>query len=268
MSRSILHPKNALFHRRWPGILALLLAGFTTIAFASSGQSVIAAPLHIPLTQSQSTTADLIISEYVDGPGNDRAIEIFNGTGSPIALDDYVLEVYSGSNGNSGTPSTLQLSEVDPSIATGTTIVVVSSGSSAALQSFYPWNELLFDGDDAIVLRNTRVSGVNIVDSFGQVGGVPAGGAWTGSGVSTKSTGLRRKQDVCAGRVNATDPFDPAVQWNQHPNNDYTNLGIHSVVCQQPVINEFVFNHYGSNSQEYIEVRSGRPSPTMLTPCW
>ncbi len=257
MPRSIMHPKNALSHRRLLGILALflLVAGFVMLAFGLSGRPAIAAPL----SQTQSTTADLIISEYIDGNGNDRAIEIFNGTGSPIALNDYVLEVYSSSNGNSGTPSTLQLSLVAPSIATGATIVVVSTGSSAALQSFYQWNELLFDGDDAIVLRNQRVSGANIVDSIGQIGSVPAGGAWTGSGVSTKSTDLRRKQDVCVGRVNATDPFDPALQWNQHPNNDYTNLGIHAVVCVQPVINEFVFNHYGSNSQEYIEVRFRAP---------
>ena len=53
----------------------------------------------------------------------------------------------------------------------------------------------------------------------------------------------------------ATAPFDPSLQWNQYPNTDYTNLGVHSVVCPLPRINEFVFNHVGSNNNEYIEVR-------------
>lgn len=259
LTRPIRHLEQPPSLRSWPSILALLFAGFITILLASGGQSVMAAPLPAPLSQSPSTTADLIISEYIDGPGNDRAIEIFNGTGSPVPLAGYVLEVYNSSNGNSGTPYTLDLSLVAPSISTGSTIVVVSAGSSAALQSFYQWDELLFDGNDAIVLRNEGVTGENIVDSFGQLGSVPASGAWTDNGVTTKSTDLRRKPDVCTGRVNATDPFAPALQWNQYLNTDYTNLGVHSVVCIQPVINEFVFNHYGSNSHEYIEIRFRAP---------
>ena len=38
---------------------------------------------------------DLIISEYLHGPSNSKAIEIFNGTGEGINLSNYDLAVYS-----------------------------------------------------------------------------------------------------------------------------------------------------------------------------
>lgn len=42
--------------------------------------------------------SDLIISEYVEGSGNNKAIEIYNGTGESVSLDDYVIRI--AQNGN------------------------------------------------------------------------------------------------------------------------------------------------------------------------
>ncbi len=229
-------------------MLALLFAGVMTIALASGGQSVVAAPL----SQSGSPTEDLIISEYLDGEGNDRAIEIYNGTGSPISLDNYDLEVYSSNTGNREVSGKLKLSEVAPSIGTGTAIVVVGKDSSPALDSFYEWDELFFDGNDAIILRKDS----NTVDSIGQFNYVPPGGAWSDNGVTTKESDLRRKPNVCVGRANDSAPFYPSREWSQFPNNIVTDLGKHTELdCVTPVINEFVLNHVGSNDYEFIEVK-------------
>lgn len=37
---------------------------------------------------------DLIISEYVEGSSNNKAIEIYNGTGETVNLSDYSVELY------------------------------------------------------------------------------------------------------------------------------------------------------------------------------
>jgi hypothetical protein len=51
---------------------------------------------------------DLLISEYIEGSSNNKAIEIFNGTGAPVDLSNYKLELYS--NGSAPPSSTLILS--------------------------------------------------------------------------------------------------------------------------------------------------------------
>src|SRR4051812_47349277 len=52
-------------------------------------------------------TTDLIISEYVEGSSNNKAVEIYNGTGSAVNLSQYKLELYT--NGSSAIQSSLAL---------------------------------------------------------------------------------------------------------------------------------------------------------------
>ncbi|HPT72081.1 MAG TPA: lamin tail domain-containing protein, partial [Candidatus Cloacimonadota bacterium] len=42
------------------------------------------------IVMAQAT--DLFISEYVEGTSNQKAIEIFNGTGAPVDLSQYSLK--------------------------------------------------------------------------------------------------------------------------------------------------------------------------------
>ena len=59
----------------------------------------------IPLTTEAATKAaeDLIISEYIEGSSYNKAIELYNGTGSDVDLSQY-LNHYSNSGfkGNAG----------------------------------------------------------------------------------------------------------------------------------------------------------------------
>lgn len=52
--------------------------------------------------------SDLFISEYVEGPGNNNAIEIYNPTSNAINLAGYTINRYS--NGAVSNPATWQLS--------------------------------------------------------------------------------------------------------------------------------------------------------------
>ena len=51
--------------------------------------------------------SDLFISEYVEGPGNNNAIEIYNPTNGTIDLQGYIINRYS--NGSSSGPEAWQL---------------------------------------------------------------------------------------------------------------------------------------------------------------
>ena len=56
---------------------------------------------------SAQDCSELFISEYVEGPGNNNAIEIYNPTGSTIDLSEYSINRYG--NGASTSPDSWPL---------------------------------------------------------------------------------------------------------------------------------------------------------------
>ncbi|NQT77594.1 MAG: lamin tail domain-containing protein [Bacteroidetes bacterium] len=126
--------------------------------------------------------SDLFISEYVEGSGNNKAIELYNPTNNPINLGDYMLVRYS----NGGTiPYSVDLGGM---IQPKSTFVVVldkrdPAGTGleqpvdSALQlkadiflcPIYEVNRMMyFNGNDAVSLE--RISNGEVVDLFGFVG--------------------------------------------------------------------------------------------------
>jgi hypothetical protein len=263
LSRSILrHTIDFMQHSNWISSLAMLIVLLGTGLAAFNQQAATAAPL----AQNEPYASDLIISEYIDGANNDKAIEIYNGTNSIITLNDYVLEVYNGNNNNGTVLDTFSFRDanIEP-LGSGVALVIVNSNASSSMQisGSIPWSGLVFDGDDAIVLRNTRVDGNNVVDSIGRIG---RRGPWSNNGVSTQDEGLRRKPHICFGRINADAPFDPSIGWTRHGNSDYRDLGNHTVDCtlphpDVPIINEFVFRHIGGGDPEYVEIKGPVAAP-------
>ena len=49
----------------------------------------------IAISLNAQDCSDLFISEYVEGPANDNAIEIYNPTTAPINLSGYTVNRYS-----------------------------------------------------------------------------------------------------------------------------------------------------------------------------
>jgi len=71
--------------------IALLLALF----FALPG-SAVASSMDAVAQQTQSPTAlptELFFSEYVEGSGNNKALEIYNGTSGSVDLSTYTIEL-------------------------------------------------------------------------------------------------------------------------------------------------------------------------------
>jgi len=180
---------------------------------------------------AHAQTSDLLISEYVEGSGTNKAIEIYNGTGAAVDLDSgqYRLELYS--NGSTSITNSLVLTG---SIADGDVLVLCNATDSGITSRCDVTNTgtINFNGDDALVLRKNSASAGSgdVVDSFGQLGTDP-GSEWGTGDQSTADNTIRRKDTVCAGDTNPSDAFDPSGEWDGFANGTYDGLGSHSADC-------------------------------------
>ena len=175
---------------------------------------------------------ELIITEYIEGSSNNKAIEIFNGTGSAINLASagYSLQMYF--NGNASAGLTINLTGT---VAAGDVYVIAQASASAAIlaQADQTNGSGWFNGDDAVALRK----GTTIVDVIGQIGFDP-GTEWGTGLVSTADNTLRRKASFCAGEPNGSDAFNPASEWDGFATDTFGGLGAHAASCSttnQPV---------------------------------
>ena len=177
------------------------------------------------LVGAGTAQASIIISEYVEGSSNNKAIELFNTGATTVDLDDgqFVIQFYS--NGNS-TPSTTI--DLVGTIAPWDTFVLADDGAVLGILPDQTSSSSFFNGDDAVVLRQGGSSG-SILDVIGQVGFDP-GTQWGSGLVSTADNTLRRKPTILSGDTDPNDSFDPSVEWIGFDKDTFDGLGAHSVV--------------------------------------
>lgn len=168
-----------------------------------------------------AAASDLFISEYVEGSGSEKYIEIFNGTGGSVDLSDYALVLYvngsssqNNSNNLSGTLNDGEVVVYRNSSATNTAIAT----SLAAIN---------FNGDDAIALWNRNTA--SWADIFGRIGEDP-GSAWTDGAFSTVDKTLVRKSSVMGGVTSNPGSGFPTLgtEWDQYGTSDESHLGSHT----------------------------------------
>jgi hypothetical protein len=180
-----------------------------------------AAALWVPSTAG-ATPTELFLSEYVEGTGNNRALELFNGTGAPVDLSagGYNVRLYTN-----GSPSPSFTVFLAGTVSPGDVFVLASSFADPAVlaQANQTTTSFPMTGDDAVVLRK----GGQVIDSIGQVG-VDPGTEWGTGMTSTMDNTLRRKSSVEAGDPNPWDAFDPASEWEGFPTDTFDGLGWHA----------------------------------------
>jgi predicted extracellular nuclease len=175
--------------------------------------------------RAEAVASDLLISEYVEGSGNSKAIEVFNGTGSPVVMGaggvDYAVRTFS--NGQTTASSTIALSGT---IAPGDVFVLAHQAADPTVlaQADQLTGVGWFNGNDAVVLAKS--AGTQVVDAIGQVGFDP-GVEWGSGLTSTMDNTLRRKSGIEAGDTDPADVFDPVIQWDGFANNTFGGLGAH-----------------------------------------
>jgi hypothetical protein len=188
-------------------VLSAILAGFLIAPVAA-----IAAP------------TELFFSEYIEGSSNNKALEIFNGTGAAINLGTLGYNVQMFFNGSATAGLTINLVGT---VANGDVFVLAQSAAVAAIlaQADQTNGDGWFNGDDAVVLRR----GLTVIDAIGQIGFDP-GSEWGTGLTSTADNTLRRKSDIGAGDANGTDAFDPSLEWEGFATDTFGGLGSHTYV--------------------------------------
>ncbi len=170
--------------------------------------------------------ADLLISEYVEGSSFNKAVELYNGTGSAIDLgaERYYLRFYFNGNTTAGTSVALS-----GTVANGGVFVLAEDSADPAIlaEADQLSGASFFNGDDAVVLfRDSTV----VVDAIGQVGFDP-GDEWGTGDTSTQNNTLRRQSDACVADADTSDVFDPADDYVGFPQDTFDGLGSASFDC-------------------------------------
>lgn len=187
---------------------------------------------------SGTFATDLLISEYVEGSGNNKYIEIYNGTGSTVDLSNYRLKLYS--NG-SGTATGLSDVALTGTLAHGACIVYKNSSASLTLPegvTAINKSAVYFNGDDAVALVKVVNEVEEFVDIFGMIGQDP-GTQWTADGgYTTLNKTLVRKSSVTEGvsvnpsgySADDTSAFETlGTEWDVYDQDTSSYLGSHTM---------------------------------------
>jgi hypothetical protein len=141
----------------------------------------------------------LLFSEYLEGSGSTKALEIFVVSGDSLEGCD-MLTYFNGAS----EPSRVALH--GPVKANDVYVLCSSQLAQAEPERCDRSTNLTFNGNDAVALACAGT----VLDVFGQIGFDP-GAAW-GDGLSVDHT-LRRSCSVTQGRVDGSEPFDPSLEW-------------------------------------------------------
>lgn len=160
-------------------------------------------------TTGTVTATDLFISEYVEGSSNNKALEIFNGTGADVDLSQYSLKKQTNGAGEYINEITLS-----GTLVNGDVYVIANSSASDAIKAKADLTENLitaFNGNDAIGLfkNGTQIDEVGVFNQPADWG---------------KDVTLVRKSTVTSPKV----PYD-ANDWNSLATDYIDNLGSHTM---------------------------------------
>ena len=206
----------------------------------------------------------VFISEYIEGWGNNKALELYNPSDFGVDLSDYRLERYSNGATTAAENQKLTLSGTMPP---NTVIVIVLDKQNPDGVDFEApvWDDLAaaadlwvcpvydennamyFNGNDALVLR--KISSNEVIDVFGKVGDDPGAAGWASM---TQNHTLIRKTNVVEGDVDAVDDFLVVDEWDGilwsaddtlfTTDIVFDNLGTHTCDCGTSSVSERVMS--------------------------
>ena len=173
--------------------------------------------------------SDLFFSEYVEGSSNNKALEIYNGTGAAVDLSMY--EIWRISNGGDWAEGASNAVALSGMLADGDVYIVCNSSASneiIAVSDLVGTTATYYNGDDAIGLAKNGT----LIDAIGEEGEDP-GDYWAVAGIEngTQDHTLVRKESVTEGTTDwalAAGTDAENSQWIVLDIDDISNLGFHA----------------------------------------
>ncbi|KAB2869478.1 MAG: DUF5018 domain-containing protein, partial [Bacteroidales bacterium] len=197
-----------------------LATGYKVIVTAQDGST----KNTYTITLMDAPVGDLFFSEYIEGSSNNKALEIYNGTGSDVDLSIYKVKTFT--NG-SATASYTQ--DLTGTLVNGEVYVIANASANATIlaQSDVTSTVTYYNGDDAVGLYKNDV----LIDVIGTIGTDP-GTSWAVAGVATATVEhtLIRKDAVVAGTTDWAASAGTDVdnsQWVVYPQDFASGLGSH-----------------------------------------
>lgn len=168
--------------------------------------------------------AEVFFSEYIEGSGSNKAIEVFNPSDAAIDMSGYKINLY----GNGASTPNAERSFAFPTgfmLGAGEVYVISSDNSDSVILAQADTNSSVtfFNGNDALELIDTVNN--EVYDIIGVIGENP-GSSWAVGMGSTKEFTLVRKPDVHEGNTvwSASVPT-----WDVYPQDSFTFLGSHTM---------------------------------------
>jgi hypothetical protein len=169
---------------------------------------------------------DLFFSEYVEGSSNNKALELFNGTGAAVDLANYTVRLAS----NGGEWSTTNSVTLSGTLANNDVFVIANSAASAAILNVADLTHTVtyYNGNDCLGLFH----GTTLIDIIGVYQTDP-GTAWPVAGVdgATLNHTLIRKPSIIQGNTDwiaGAGTNQDNSEWIVHPQDYIDDLGMHT----------------------------------------
>ncbi|ASK61493.1 endonuclease [Virgibacillus phasianinus] len=169
--------------------------------------AILASP--VSAESNEIAAEDLFISEYVEGSSYNKAIEIYNGTGTEIDLSNYQVELYS--NGAAEASQSVTLSGT---LQHGEVFVIAHKNADPAILAEADLQDssvVNFNGDDVVVLKKGNAT----LDVFGEVG--------TDSDFAKDVTQVRKPSIT-----KPNEAYDD-TEWTEYGADTFAYLGSHTM---------------------------------------
>jgi len=185
---------------------------------AKGNKSPVSASVKFVTKKSNTTAKEIFFSEYIEGSGFNKAIEIANFTGANVDLSEYNLRRQSNGSGSWDFKYNLsgRLNQGDVIVLANslTTDNVLKSKADVLIVDSFPDNPspLNFNGNDPIGLFKNDIL-IDIVGTFNN------------SNDFGKNITLQRKESITAPNT----IFNKKLEWNELVINYFLDLGTHKI---------------------------------------
>jgi hypothetical protein len=196
--------------------------------------------LSLITTASFSQATDLFFSQYGEGSGNNKFLEIYNGTGQDVDLSNYAFPSVGNAPNVPGTHEYWNEFPEGAVIANGDVYVIAHpSAVPEILATADHTHQYLSNGDDGYALALGSEESYTYIDFIGDFNGDPGDG-WDVAGVveATKDHTLTRKSSICQGNPDwdaSRGTNEEDSEWIVTMQNDSSGLGSHVAECLSDV---------------------------------